>query len=352
MNPDQFFDLFEVISFPVYYPEIDIFAYYQTDYPFIALSKNRQSYILLSTYEVLKCRTGPISICSPETAIWQSPYRNCEYALFLGLDATVAQLCDKRLRTTHPPVFRRLDQVGTWIYSTAKPLSLVVECPRLAKSVVQSHIIKLVGTNILNLPNSCTGHLPGIKLTAHFQQRSTLKLSTKTHLVFPIVTDILNKSEIDLIRDFNNYTSRTADAESSSTDLSLDTASSTLLNIQTKVKKLKESLVKEQVGAPRDYFREITSGTTSLLIIAIIIILVLIRKRLRCACIDHRYREAPSREGIEVSDSNVPPERVLQPEVLELTQSSSTQESPTKGDGNEQKPHPSMQVTGETPLRI
>lgn len=30
MKPDQFFDLFEVISVPVHYPEINMFAYYRT----------------------------------------------------------------------------------------------------------------------------------------------------------------------------------------------------------------------------------------------------------------------------------------------------------------------------------
>lgn len=281
MNPERFFDLFEVIGFPVYYSEISMFVYYRTEYNFIALSKNRQAYMLLNTYEVLKCRTGTISICSPETAIWQSPYQSCEYALFLGLDATVVQLCDKRLVPTHPPVFRRLDQVGTWIYSTAKPLSLVVECSQLSTSAMQPQIVKLMGTDILNLPNSCTGHLPGIKLTAHFQQRSTLKLITKTHLVFPLVVDILNQTEIELIRKYNNYTQKGNSIDWSSTDASLNVAGKTLLDIRSKVKELRETLSAESEKLPRDYFREITSGTFSLLVVVIILVIIfLFRGRL------------------------------------------------------------------------
>lgn len=108
MNPDQFFDLFEIVRFPVYYSEINTLAYYRTDHTFIALSKNRQSYILLDTYEVLKCRSGSMSICAPETAIWQNPYQSCEYALFMGYDTLANRLCDKRVAATHSPVFRRL----------------------------------------------------------------------------------------------------------------------------------------------------------------------------------------------------------------------------------------------------
>lgn len=355
MNPERFFDLFEVIGFPVYYSEISMFVYYRTEYNFIALSKNRQAYMLLNTYEVLKCRTGTISICSPETAIWQSPYQSCEYALFLGLDATVVQLCDKRLVPTHPPVFRRLDQVGTWIYSTAKPLSLVVECSQLSTSAMQPQIVKLMGTDILNLPNSCTGHLPGIKLTAHFQQRSTLKLITKTHLVFPLVVDILNQTEIELIRKYNNYTQKGNSIDWSSTDASLNVAGKTLLDIRSKVKELRETLSAESEKLPRDYFREITSGTFSLLVVAIILVIIfLFRGRLRIWC-TRQKRKNNVEQSVEQCGSGVSdrcPKSEGRLEAMELTESSANKLSSTETVEGKNKLYPDIHITEETPLRI
>lgn len=353
MNPERFFDLFEVIGFPVYYSEISMFVYYRTEYNFIALSKNRQAYMLLNTYEVLKCRTRTISICSPETAIWQSPYQSCEYALFLGLDATVVQLCDKRLVPTHPPVFRRLDQVGTWIYSTAKPLSL--ECSQLSTSAMQPQIVKLMGTDILNLPNSCTGHLPGIKLTAHFQQRSTLKLITKTHLVFPLVVDILNQTEIELIRKYNNYTQKGNSIDWSSTDASLNVAGKTLLDIRSKVKELRETLSAESEKLPRDYFREITSGTFSLLVVAIILVIIfLFRGRLRIWC-TRQKRKNNVEQSVEQCGSGVSeryPKSEGRLEAMELTESSANKLSSTETVEGKNKLYPDIHITEETPLRI
>lgn len=74
------------------------------------------------------------------------------------------------------------------------------------------------------------------------------------------MTDILNKSEIDIVQTFNNYTLRRDSVESASVDVSLDTAGNTLLNIQSRVKMPKEALAKEQIATLRTYFKEITSS--------------------------------------------------------------------------------------------
>lgn len=177
-----------------------------------------------------------------------------------------------------------------------------------------------------------------------------MKLTTKTHLVFPIVTDILNKTEIELVQVYNNYTLNKRVMESTPIDIALDTAGNTLLNIKSKVKVLKESLAKEQRDTSRSYFREITSGTSSLLIVAIIVILILVSKRLQCMCLKHKG--APKHKTTNESKIDNSPENDIEPEELELAQIPSIQVTPTTGGNNDQKSSPDLRITRETPFRI
>lgn len=87
MNPDWFFDLFEVISFPLHYPRINMFAIIGQ---IILLSLCLKTVNHISYLILLRCLNAaweqyPFAL--------QSLYRNYEYALFMGLDAMVAQLC-------------------------------------------------------------------------------------------------------------------------------------------------------------------------------------------------------------------------------------------------------------------
>lgn len=164
------------------------------------------------------------------------------------------------------------------------------------------------------------------------------------------MTDILNKSEIDIVQTFNNYTLRRDSVESASVDVSLDTAGNTLLNMQSRVKMPKEALAKEQIATLRTYFKEITSGTLSLLIIAIIIILVLIRKRLRCVCINHKGSQ--DRKSIDKNETIDSSEINFQPEALEMSQMSTTQNAVAASEKVNQKLYPKLHIAEEVPLRI
>lgn len=239
---DGYFNLYEIIRFPAYFPQANTFAFYQTEYPFIALSKSRQSYILLKLHDLHKCKSGNISLYSPEVPILKPPYQTCEYALFLGQDAIVKQMCEKRISNQHSPIFRRVDNRGNWIYSTPKPLSLVIECPYYQNfSQASSKVIKIINTGFLTLPMVCTGHTPEILLTSHFQHQSTFSLTIDKQLVIPPILDILNITEQDMLRSYQNLSNGLKEkSQIPKRSLSLDLTSRSFEDIQQQLKELEQ----------------------------------------------------------------------------------------------------------------
>ncbi|XP_023216890.1 uncharacterized protein LOC111619421 [Centruroides sculpturatus] len=172
-----YFDMYEIVKFPTYIPTLKTFFQFQTEYPIIALSMDRQSYMLLQRFELTMCKIDHFPICSLNIPIQRFPQESCEYALFNEIETQVKDLRNRQIVARYAPIFKKIDRQGTWIYFTPKPLTITIRCPtRPQKSPYISTTHKLNNTGIINLPNACTGYLPGIILTSHFQRQSTLQL--------------------------------------------------------------------------------------------------------------------------------------------------------------------------------
>ncbi|XP_023218979.1 uncharacterized protein LOC111621146 [Centruroides sculpturatus] len=201
ITPSGYFDMYEIVKFPTYIPTLKTFFQFKPEYPIIALSMDRQSYMLLQRFELTMCKIDHFPICSLNVPIQRFPQRSCEYALFNGIETQVKDLCTRQIVARYAPIFKRIDEQGTWIYSTSESLTLTIRCPtRPQKSPFISTTHKLNYTGIINLPNACTGYLPGIVLTSHFQRQSTLQLEIAQHLVVPQIEQLLNQTELQILQ--------------------------------------------------------------------------------------------------------------------------------------------------------
>lgn len=167
---------------------------------------------------------------------------------------------------------------GDWIYSTPIEISLIIKCPKGTEiSKTQSKIIKIINTGFFTLPMICSGYAPGMKLTSYFQSKSLISVSLDVNVVIPPITEVLNKTEHELIKSFNNF-SITEKREKTWPNhaLPLELASISLKEIQEQLNNLKSTGIEKVNGLSslsEYHFPSIIGSTSTILIIIVIVII-------------------------------------------------------------------------------
>ncbi|XP_023243953.1 organic cation transporter protein-like [Centruroides sculpturatus] len=121
------------------------------------------------------------------------------------LDVIIRKLAFKIKMVRLFEILKRIDRNGAWIYSTPEPLTVTIKCPTRSQRPANHQRVfattyKINHTGILTLPNACTGYLPGIILTSHFQRQSQLQREIAPQVVVPPIEQIINQSEIHLLQ--------------------------------------------------------------------------------------------------------------------------------------------------------
>ncbi|XP_023230293.1 pre-rRNA-processing protein TSR1 homolog [Centruroides sculpturatus] len=207
-TPSGYFDAYEILGFPTYVPALKAYAYFKTEYPILALSMDRLSYMLLRHHELAVCQISQFAVCSPDVPIFRAPHQSCEYSLYIRNDQKVTELCFKEIVKEFYPIFRRIDKQGTWVFSTPSTLVLAVKCSATQNNLhaLPSNISKLNNVGIIRLPKTCIGYLPGIILTSHFHMRSTVHTRSSPGFIIPPIETIFSKMELEELQENLNTT--------------------------------------------------------------------------------------------------------------------------------------------------
>lgn len=146
-------------------------------------------------------------------------------------------------------------------------------------------------------------------MTSHFQQRSTWKLTVGNPLVFPLLADILNETEVNLVQVYKNVSLQVDQKGQSSTDISLKLAEISLHDIKSHIEKLNRSLSPQYPSETRHYHKEIALGVTGLLLTMTFVLGCYFRKRMSRICIRHTH----------VQGTNQSTHPISSPEAIETT---------------------------------
>ena len=159
-NPSDTFDVFRVDSLPFQLPNSTFFAYYVSNYKYLAITENRKSYFLIRDFD--HCSThDSLLVCPPLGPIYDAAISaSCESASFLK-QASVSDLCHTRIIRTFPPLF--IKGPGLWTFSLASPIHLTLTCPTNA---VNKHSVHLDGSGVLTLRQGCSAHSSALSLPA------------------------------------------------------------------------------------------------------------------------------------------------------------------------------------------
>lgn len=146
------FNIFQLEELPHHIQESQMAAYYALNYKQIAISKDRQHYILLDDSHLRSCTGANPLICPLDTAVINTNIYSCALSILLNDTNQISQKCQIKMKTKNLPYFKRLKyNQHSWIYSTRDAQLGVLFCPSLRK--VQSY--KVQGTGLLELKPGC-----------------------------------------------------------------------------------------------------------------------------------------------------------------------------------------------------
>lgn len=262
----KMYDLFRVLPWPVQINNSNIYAFYKTEYSYIAVSKDRQSHINLEKSQLHNCRGEGIRICSPAAPIFRAPMQSCAFALYMSQEEQVQAKCMRMLIKDPPPRFYGGPQGRVWAYSVTKPLRLEIFAGS-GLPIPNAKAIKISGAGILEIPANTMAIANGITLVAEATYYYRLESSDFDNFVIPNFpnTPVL-ASPVPLDQSKSELTISIEQLMNSS-------ANSDLLSAKTE-QQIKDMLNAAKSLTVKEYFSKVTNNTW--LIVGLVSVIVLI----------------------------------------------------------------------------
>jgi len=194
---DRYFELYQVHSLPFFYEKIGRFVTIDEPFVYLAVAETRQFFAILTPYMLTKCTQELYTVCPLDVMLKTTSVPDCLIALFLGKTDIMFSRCQRLLlNETFEPVWICSPDASYCIYSFSTPQRVTVQCQEVGSppTTVSSSQMLLEGTGILPNSSSCYVYAENFKLLPHSVGKTTVSL-TKTHIVLPIVENILQSSE-------------------------------------------------------------------------------------------------------------------------------------------------------------
>ena len=174
------YDIFEVFSIPIVFPNSNLALSYDLDLQFLALSHDRAKYIPVDPSEIAHCFMPNVNFCDLRSAIYPvSAHASCVVSMFFQDVKRVQELCPVAWhadRQVHAVYLRNWE----WQLSTGKAFTLNVICP---DSDVHTRIYVKATLQSVFLKPGCYATSDYIELPPTFQQTSDLNLTlVRPHL--------------------------------------------------------------------------------------------------------------------------------------------------------------------------
>ena len=169
------YQLFKAVSVPIPHPNGKLAASYNLEAPYIAISADKASYVLLKDEEAHNCVGSISGFCpfnQPSLFIVNMP--SCVLALFLSNQKEIDVYCKTVISTTHRvPEIRHVVN-GKWLIATAKDLEMEIQCPKQNNPLVTT-VVKPV--QVVNIPDECVGRTKYFLLPPHYSRKSKVGIN-------------------------------------------------------------------------------------------------------------------------------------------------------------------------------
>lgn len=187
---NRYFNLYQTKPLPTFINNQSAAMMIKSDYPYFAISDDRQTYIQLSTIDMMACTEGMIKICPPLKSIRKAIVKSCLYALFMGEEETTKKLCEHEIVLNYEPTFYRAYDSEIWLYSV-KTEKLIIQCP-VNNTSVRSNVTEKVitGTGHIMIPDNCYVHSDHFLLLPHTSETITVTDTVEFHI--PPIANIFN----------------------------------------------------------------------------------------------------------------------------------------------------------------
>lgn len=152
---DRTFDLYKIVSLPVYTNNYSTAIAIQAGTDYLAITRNRQLYFELTTNELQSCTNNLINICHPFKEIIKPPISTCSFALFNSNKEEIVKLCQSKVMIQFQPAFIRSPTSNLWLYSVNR-MKFISHCMNRLTSLEDNiSEITLQGTGIIQLNRNC-----------------------------------------------------------------------------------------------------------------------------------------------------------------------------------------------------
>ena len=180
LSPRSNFDIFHILPFPTPAPNTShhIVALFQ--HPFIAISKDREYYVLHHTIDFNNCLELPIPVCNrrkPLMSITTSP--SCESALWMRDAVMIDKLCSFGVSLEYLPLLIEI-KPHTWLYHLPHKIDITLHCQQLNQTTTIQPL-SLSTTGILYVPPQCSVSCPYFVIPRIFFGQTRLSSSNPTY---------------------------------------------------------------------------------------------------------------------------------------------------------------------------
>lgn len=273
-------DLYAVKSLPFREPIINKFMYVQSNTEYIALSKTRQVYSILTNKDVNACRGNTYNVCPANIPLYSYNNDSCVYALFLGEASGAYVQCEKRImKNFSQPILHRIPDRDAWVYSAPLPMRVTWKCNHETKT----EMVKERG--VLHNPHHCYIYTKYFSLLPYSYGRSTYNL-TQNILVEPPMTSILSPSETEILS--NKAKIEISDVTETNIDLLLhqlhkNVDDVTLDQLIGEIQRIQEE--KLQSSNRRTHVVRYSGGIVSIVAVTLLLLCLYRKRRIATRCL-------------------------------------------------------------------
>lgn len=280
-SSDRLFELYKVITVPIYNSVLRQWMEWDDIQPYFATSKDRQYHVTFTESEMNACRPGPIIICSGFKPINHHTLFSCVSKIFAGRPP--GEECPRSLRRTRESlVWVRTG--NDWIFSVPQAELINVRCPTTGgnynitrRQVTQAGVLKEVA--------HCDIFGDKFKIFSVFHERTTYG-KTLLPLEIPKINNTLSEAEnFTLSRDIKLTFETLHDIQEEVADDSVP------IKLSMLIKQI------EQRDSHRLYWRSVKHGvfgsTIGVIVLIIFICLCRYRDAIRRYCQVRRTRRRP-----------------------------------------------------------
>lgn len=158
------FSIYQHFPLPMDQHFNNTYAYISPPNPYVALSTDRDKYIMLSATDLHSCRSlNSQFICSSRPIYHVTENSPCEIRLLSHYKSNgdIFRNCRIFLKILEEPVFTKLSQLNSWLFTSPGETRMNVICKHDQMSTINLH-----GNGILQLHQGCTGKTNTVTLQA------------------------------------------------------------------------------------------------------------------------------------------------------------------------------------------